>query len=226
MSVTTFQRARSAEQRAVRRRAILETAAAMLTEMPVADLSLNELSRRVGLAKSNVLNYFESREAVLLELLGSELSAWVDALAAAAAEIPRTAKPGPRAELLADAVVRTLAERPVFCDLISAQGSVLERNISADAALAFKQVSLTVYRRMLTLITGVLPEIGVDAATRFIKSASILAGAIWSHAHPTASIVAAYESDPAIADLRLDFETDLREALQTLLYGVLPRVRA
>ena len=226
MSVTTFQRARSAEQRAVRRRAILETAAAMLTEMPVADLSLNELSRRVGLAKSNVLNYFESREAVLLELLGSELSAWVDALAAAAAEIPRTAKLGPRAELLADAVVRTLAERPVFCDLISAQGSVLERNISADAALTFKQVSLTVYRRMLALITGVLPEIGVDAATRFIKSASILAGAIWSHAHPTASIVAAYESDPAIADLRLDFETDLREALQTLLYGVLPRVRA
>ena len=226
MSVTTFQRARSAEQRAVRRQVILETAAAMLTEMPVADLSLNELSRRVGLAKSNVLNYFESREAVLLELLGSELSAWVDALTVAAAAIPRAAKPGPRAEQLADAVVRTLAERPVFCDLISAQGSVLERNISAEAALAFKQVSLTVYRRMLALITQVLPEIGVDAATRFIKSASILAGAIWSHAHPTAAIVAAYESDPAIADLRLDFETDLREALQTLLYGVLPRARA
>ena len=30
--------------------------------MPVAELSLNELSRRVGLAKSNVLRYFESRE--------------------------------------------------------------------------------------------------------------------------------------------------------------------
>lgn len=59
----TFQRARSEEQREGRRRAILDTAAAMLTEMPVADLSLNELSRRVGLAKSNVLRYFESREA-------------------------------------------------------------------------------------------------------------------------------------------------------------------
>jgi hypothetical protein len=43
-------------------------AAAMLREMPVAELSLNELSRRVGLAKSNVLRYFETREAVLLEL--------------------------------------------------------------------------------------------------------------------------------------------------------------
>src|SRR3954452_23803247 len=73
----TFQRARSAEQRAERRQTILATAAAMLTEMPVADLSLNELSRRVGLAKSNVLRYYESREAVLLELLVHELASWV-----------------------------------------------------------------------------------------------------------------------------------------------------
>jgi AcrR family transcriptional regulator len=58
VGVTTFQRARSDEQREQRRRAILCAAAAMLAEMPVADLSLNELSRRVGLAKSNVLRYF------------------------------------------------------------------------------------------------------------------------------------------------------------------------
>ena len=75
---------------------------------------------------------------------------------------------------------------------------------------------------MMAVVVGALPEIGVDAATRFITSASILAGAIWTHAHPTASIVAAFSRDPEIADLRLDFETDLREALQTLLYGVLP----
>lgn len=32
-------------------------------------MSLNELSRRAGLARSNVLRYSESREAILLELL-------------------------------------------------------------------------------------------------------------------------------------------------------------
>ncbi|ATB39811.1 TetR family transcriptional regulator [Cystobacter fuscus] len=50
-----FLRARSEEQREVRRRAILDTAAAMLEQMPVAEVGLNELARRVGLAKSNVL---------------------------------------------------------------------------------------------------------------------------------------------------------------------------
>ena len=71
---TTFQRARSDEQRALRSQAILDTAAAMLHEMPVADISLNELSRRVGLAKSNVLRYFDSREAVLLEQSGYQIT--------------------------------------------------------------------------------------------------------------------------------------------------------
>lgn len=74
-----FQRARNDEQRDQRRRLILETAAGMLAEMPVADLSLNELSRQVGLAKSNVLRYFETREAILLELLSAELRIWAEA---------------------------------------------------------------------------------------------------------------------------------------------------
>ena len=82
LAMTTFQRARSEEQREVRRRAILDAAAAMLAEMPVAEVTLNELSRRVGLAKSNVLRYFESREAVLLELLDSAWQEWLTGLEA------------------------------------------------------------------------------------------------------------------------------------------------
>ena len=82
LAMTTFQRARSEEQREVRRRAILDAAAAMLAEMPVAQVTLNELSRRVGLAKSNVLRYFESREAVLLELLDSAWQEWLTGLEA------------------------------------------------------------------------------------------------------------------------------------------------
>ena len=59
-ATTPFDRARSAEQRSARREAILRTAAEMLTRMRVAELSLNALAREVGLAKSNVLRYFES----------------------------------------------------------------------------------------------------------------------------------------------------------------------
>jgi AcrR family transcriptional regulator len=220
--VTTFQRARSAEQRELRRRAILDTAAAMLTEMPVAELSLNELSRRVGLAKSNVLKYFESREAVLLELWAIEFNAWIDDLQTALRDVEAAAV-AQRGELLVEAVVRTLAARPVFCDLVSAQASVLERNISAEVALTFKRAALAGYERMLTAILAALPQLGVEGAARLIASTGMLAGAIWTHSHPNAAILAAYEAEPALAPLRLEFEPTLREALTSLLYGVLPR---
>src|SRR3954468_20356274 len=112
--MTTFQRARSDEQREERRRVILATAGGMLAEMPVAALSLNELSRRVGLAKSNVLRYFETREAVLLELLEA---AWREWLAGLGAE-PRGSAPGAavdeRVERVATAIARTLADRPTL----------------------------------------------------------------------------------------------------------------
>src|ERR1700742_4791948 len=109
---TTFQRARSDEQRALRSQAILATAAAMLEEMPVADISLNELSRRVGLAKSNVLRYFESREAVLLELLARSLHEWVAHMAAELpAAVRRRAGFKRRAEELATAIAVSLVER-------------------------------------------------------------------------------------------------------------------
>jgi AcrR family transcriptional regulator len=88
MTTTPFHRARTELQRAERREAILTTAAAMLQSTRVAELSLNELARQVGLAKSNVLRYFESREAVLLELYDREYIAWLDALEAELCDLP------------------------------------------------------------------------------------------------------------------------------------------
>jgi AcrR family transcriptional regulator len=219
----TFQRARSAEQRAERRRAILATAATMLTEMPVADLSLNELSRRVGLAKSNVLNYFDSREAVLLELSSSELTAWVQDLAATLGDALPELSVTERGEQLISAIVGTLAKRPVLCDLISAQAAVLERNITTETALTFKRAAAVAYQQMIAAVEGVLPELGRDGAGRFIATASLLAGAIWSHSHPVPAILAAYEADPALEAIRMDFGPSLTDGLRTLLYGALPR---
>jgi AcrR family transcriptional regulator len=219
----TFQRARSEEQRAERRRAILATAETMLTEMPVSQLSLNELSRRVGLAKSNVLNYFESREAVLLELVSTETAAWVQDLADALRSVDPAGSATDRGNQLVAAVVRTLKARPVLCDLISAQAAVLEHNISTEMALTFKRGTVPHYQRMIAVVVGALPELGEDGAAQFISSAALLAGAIWSHACAGPAILAAYEADPTLAALRIEFEPALTQTLDALLNGLLPR---
>ena len=139
MATTTFARARSEEQRALRTAAILQAADEMLREMRVGEITLNELSRRVGLAKSNVLRYFPSREAILLQLLDRETRAWLD-------DVESSPK-----ESLAEAIAAAAAARVVFCDLTANAAGVLERNVSGEVAADYKRASLASSDRLARL---------------------------------------------------------------------------
>jgi AcrR family transcriptional regulator len=222
MRTVTFQRARNEEQREARRQAILRTAAEMLAEMPVAALSLNELSRRVGLAKSNVLRYFETREAVLLELLDQAWREWLDALADEL--VPEDAAPVPeRVERVAAVLTRTLVARPMLCELGSASSAVLERNVSAAVAARFKRATLADTEAFGRSVRVVLPVLTELAGTRFAMTTVLVAGALWAYSRPSPAMLAVYETDPALAALRLDFGYALRELLATQLAGLLAR---
>ncbi|GAA3136490.1 TetR family transcriptional regulator [Streptomyces rectiviolaceus] len=224
MTETPFRRARSEEQRAVRRQAILDTAATMLTEMPVAQLSLNELSRRVGLAKSNVLRYFESREAVLLELLDVELGEWLRELdGELSAAVDAAASPTERGDRLAATLATSLAAHPVLCDLVSAQAAVLERNVSPEIAAEYKRAAMANVGVLVGLVRAHLPELTEDDGIRFATYAVMVTGGVWTHSQPSAAMLAAYEADPELAALRLDFTAVVREALEVLLSGLLAR---
>ena len=219
----TFQRARSEEQREARRRAILDAAAAMLDEMPVAEVSLNELSRRVGLAKSNVLRYFDSREAVLLELLDASLQDWLAEVSAALADrVDARRSVTQRAERLAEVLARSLAGRRVLCDLVGAQGGVLEHNISVEVVVRHKRVALARLATAADLLRRHLPELGGEAERLFFH-VLVLAGALAPYSSPPAGVRAAYEREPALAVLHLDLQDSLRSAIGTLLLGALPR---
>ena len=222
--MTTFQRARSEEQREARRRAILDAAAAMLDEMPVAQVSLNELSRRVGLAKSNVLRYFESREAVLLELLDSMWQDWLaDLEVELSTAVAASASPIERGDQLAAALATSLASRPVLCDLIGAQAAVLERNVSPQVAAEYKRAALANVAALGLLVLGCVGELGEHDSVRLAGAAMLVTGALWPHAQPSAAMLAAYQADPALASMRLDFSATLREVLEVLIAGLLAR---
>lgn len=219
---TTFQRARSEEQRALRRQAILDAAAAMLRQMPVSDLSLNELSRRVGLAKSNVLRYFDSREDVLLQLLADATREW---LAELAAEVPsavrRRASFNRRAEQLAAAIAGTLAERPMLCDLLSAQASVLEHNVSVDAIARHKLEVVSDTAALAEVVRAALPEFEEEQAWRYATAVWVVMAALWAYARPPEAVLVALATDERLARLpHLEFGAALADYLATLAVGL------
>ena len=222
--MAVFQRARSEEQREARRQTILGTAAAMLAEMPVAEVTLNELSRRAGLAKSNVLRYFESREAALLELLDS---AWQDWLAGLdqdlAAAIDPAAPVTTRCVRLAATVAASLTCRPMLCDLISAQAAVLERNVSPEVAARYKRASMAGIAALGGLMLRRVPELGEQDAFKLAGATIMTTGALWPHTQPSAAMLAAYDADPELAAMRLDFTATIGEMLEIMSAGLLAR---
>jgi AcrR family transcriptional regulator len=209
MSSKTFSRARSDEQRASRAAAILATADAMLGEMRVADITLNELSRRVGLAKSNVLRYFPSREAVLLQLLDRETRAWLDDVESR------------RDDGLAQAIAAAATARPVFCDLTASAAGVLERNVSGEVAADYKRASLATSDR-LARIAG-FEGLGSPAGLLFVGAVMLSIGGTWANSQPTEGMRAAYAAYPEFRPFRIEFETAVRELVATTLAGIQAR---
>ncbi len=214
-----FQRARSDEQREMRRDRILAVTSEMLEEMPVAKVSLNELSRRVGLAKSNVLRYFESREAVLLQLLDAELHEWAAQVDALLVESP--ADRPERITQVADVVASSIAERPVMCDLISAQSAVLERNISTEVAVRHKYAIAGEVETITRAMVRALPELSDEQAWQVVAYTILLTAGAWPQSRPAPAIQAAYDLEPELAAGQLDFTETLRDLIRVTITGLL-----
>lgn len=215
----SFQRARTEEQRAQRRQQILGTAAVMLTEMTVAEMSLNKLSRRACLAKANVLRYFESREAVVLVLLDREVAGWVASLRRVDHTVEGSVTQ--RTELLTHLLTDTLVERPVLCDLLSAQAAVLEHNISTEVALDHRRRAQRAMSDLGDLVHKYLPELGSNDDAIIISTTFLLAIASWQCSRPSPAMLAVYDTDPELAVMRVEFAETLRRGISLTIFGLL-----
>ena len=221
-----YQRARNEEQRTERRQSILRTAAAMLDEMPLSAMSLNELSRRVGLAKSNVLRYFESREAVLLDLLAHAAGEFLTEIAEALpANVDQSAAKASRVRAVAIGLATSFATHPMLCALLSAQAGVLEYNVSTEVAIRYKRGARDSLVGLAALLQRLLPELGKDRSAQAARMVIVLAGALWTRSHPAPAVLAAIAADPSLAFFHMPFAEALEHSLATFLTGLLVEKR-
>jgi AcrR family transcriptional regulator len=204
---------------AARRAAILEAARTMLTEKGVVgEISLRELSHRVGLAKSNVLRYFDSREAVFLEVLDQECQAWLAELDDLLGR-PRTRKPNYTNEIrVAMTIADSLVAKPLLCELIGAMAGVLERNISGEFARDFKARATERTLALSALVARHLPWLPRDFADLFAEGALMLTAGMYPFSVPTDPVRSAM-AEMGMPDPQQRFVEGLRAGLTTWLIG-------
>lgn len=216
-SPTSYVRARSAEQKEERRRHLLATAREMLRQSPtVLDLGINELARQAQMTKSNVYRYFESSEAVLMDVLVEEFVGWHAELGV---ELARGGKRSSTIEHIARAFSSSIAARPLLCRLTSILPSILERNVSFERMVEFKRNLHAVRQQTAQDFHARLPTVPVQAFEGLVRHALPLIIGLWPLSNP-AEVSAQVIEQPGLESLRYDFEQDLEHALLVLMRGL------
>ncbi|GAA3264881.1 MULTISPECIES: TetR/AcrR family transcriptional regulator [Streptomyces] len=209
----SYQRARSAEAKQARETAILEAARRLGRERGIRDVTLTNIAAEVGMHKSALLRYFETREQIFLELTAEGWREWSAELRAQL----RTCVEGDPARV-ANAFASTLAARPMFCDLLAQAPLNLERNVSLEAVRTFKLVTL----REVDLIGAEVHRLlGLDQqqVLDLVSAATGMAGALWQMASPGPLLRDLYADDPRLGHAVVEVEPRLRRILAAFLAG-------
>jgi AcrR family transcriptional regulator len=200
-----------------RQAAILSAARELALREGVRKVSLADIAARVGVHKSALLRYFETREQIFLELTAEAWRDWAGAIHAGL----DTAAVG-SAGLVADVIARSFGDRPLLCDLVAHTPLNLERNVSPEAVRRYKMTSLGTVNEAAFLVQRVLPDLTLAECTEFVATLASLAGAVWQMANPAPALAELYASDPALAQACVDLTPRLRRAAQVLLAGLIP----
>jgi AcrR family transcriptional regulator len=216
----TFLRARRPAQKQQRREDILAAARELALADGVRGVSLAGIAARAGIDKSALLRYFETREQIFLELTARAWPSWVRALHDG---LDGTA-PGSAdaADLVADVVARSFADRPLFCDLLAHTPLNLERNVSPEAVRGYKLISLAAVGEAADVVRRVLPKLTEQECREFISAVASLAGNLWQIANPVPALAALFASDPALSLACVDLAPRLRRTAEILLAGLIP----
>lgn len=210
----TKQRARSADDKEVRRAQLLDAAGSMLASRSYEALTLAAVAEAAGLSKASAYTYFPTKEALFLALLARDLVAWLAALRQRLGRRPRT----PRS--LARAIAESLVPHERLRGLLGRLHSALESNVPEADILAFKRFLAGVVAEGGALVEAALPALPPGQGAHALLVLHALVIGLSGMAQHTPVVERALAADPVLARrFELDFATELAGLLEVILTG-------
>ena len=214
----TFQRARRPEHKRQRYEAILAAARSLAERDGVRAVSLADIAGAVGVHKSALLRYFETREEIYLCLAAEDWRGWTAAMRAALGTLPAGDVAG-----VASALATTLAGYPLLCDLMTHAPLNLERNVSLESARTFKRAAVGSVEEIAADVRVVLPKLTEQDAFELVGAVSMLAAGLWQIGHPPPALVELYREEPRLGHEHIPFVPTVTRTAEALIRGMLVR---
>ncbi len=202
------QRAKSPQQKALRRQQILAAAAHCFPERGFHRVHLSDIAAQIGITKAALYRYFASKEQLFLALYLEHLQALLDDAETLSVDAPEQA---------AGVCAQLLSQHPTFCHLNAILHTVLEQNLSASEARAFKLELLVLMQRFARLLQQWLLLSADQAIDLLLHLQQAMIGC-WHLCHHSTAVQEAL-AEPPLTLLQRDFGTTLQQHLQWLFSG-------
>jgi AcrR family transcriptional regulator len=213
-----FQRARRPEQKQQRQAAILEAALRLAEREGIRNISLADIAGEVGMHKTALLRYFETREDIYLHLAIDAWRDWADVLGADLKSLATGDFRG-----VARAFGRTLEERPFLCDIFTHSTLNLERNVSVEPLLGFKLAAHTAVQGLANAVQVVLPDLTNNDCVEIVGAVTAIAATLGQIAHPSPNVAQLYAEHPHLAFSFDDFGATIARLTEILVLGMRAR---
>ena len=164
--VAINQRARSTEQKMLRRRAVLEAAEIYFLEVGYEAFSMSKLAKNAGLAKGTLYLYFQTREELFLTLYEHSLVRWsqvfIDDLSDS-----MTSK------AYAQKLFSTASADGTFLPLLVRLEHMIEHNVAIPRLISSKQMFINQVE-ILAEATSISLSLSEAQATEVVKTMGVL----------------------------------------------------
>jgi AcrR family transcriptional regulator len=170
------------------------------------------LAREVGLAKSNIYRYFESREHIYLVVLQRLAALFEQRIYT---ELGRIKGKG-SATKVADALIAAYLASPEYGELITVVNSVLEKRLTPELVVNFRTVFLERRRRLTAALVRALPGATPERMLPVTLHIFLHVPGLWTFCFPRADSKKLLDR-PEHAHLRVDFRKEMTLFLRAIL---------
>jgi AcrR family transcriptional regulator len=207
-----FQRARQPDQIEQRREAILHAALVLFQKNGLENVSLSDIAKKVGTAKSNIYRYFECREHIYLRVLQRLASEWEESVYPPLEKLKGKGTVEKVAAILTDAYM----ESEEYGELVTVVNPVLEKRLTPALVVDFRSVFLERRKRLARVLASAIPGMKFERILPLTLHLFVHVPGLWPFCRPTPASKKMLE-EPQFAHLNLDFQVEMQNFLQMLL---------